>query len=239
MYPSWPLQLLVSLNNFLFTNFAFYLKHCAHIFFPASDQVQKDICTILKLRNPQIICTGFDRPNLEILVKSKTKEPWDDIGLILRSKLLAEASCIIYCLTRKHTDVICDELKFRGLKCGAYHAGKTPNQRKEVFDKFIRDEINIIVATVAFGMGIDKSDVRCVIHYGSPADMDSYYQEIGRAGRDGVQSKCILFHSAGDFEVHRHLRMNSRMSDAQIRRAEDRAQIMKDFLHTKQCRRYN
>lgn len=199
--------------------------------------MQKDICTNLRLRNPQIICTGFDRPNLEILVRRKTKEPWDDMGLILRSKFLAEASCIIYCLTRKLTDSICDVLKAHGLRCGAYHAGKTPNQRKEVFDKFIRDEINVIVATVAFGMGIDKSDVRCVIHYGCPADMDSYYQEIGRAGRDGVQSKCILFYSDGDFEVHRHFRMVSNLSDKEIRRAEDRSKLMSDFIYTKQCRR--
>lgn len=191
----------------------------------------------MKLRNPQIICTGFDRPNLEILVRPKKKEPWDDIGHILRSKLLVQASCIIYCLTRKQTDSLYEELKARGLKCGAYHAGKTPNQRKEVFDKFIRDEINVIVATVAFGMGIDKSDVRCVLHYGTPPDMDSYYQEIGRAGRDGVQSKCILFHSAGDFEVHRHLRMKSNLSAAQIQRAEDRAKVMNDFIYTRQCRR--
>lgn len=189
------------------------------------------------MRNPQIICTGFDRPNLEILVKRKSKEPWDDLGHILRSKLLAEASCIVYCLTRKITDSICDDLKIRGLKCGAYHAGKTPNQRKEVFDKFIRDELNIIVATVAFGMGIDKSDVRCVIHYGSPADMDGYYQEIGRAGRDGVQSKCILFYAEADFEVHRHLRIKSQLSSAQMKRAEDRSQVMNDFIFTKQCRR--
>ncbi|XP_037041683.1 Werner syndrome ATP-dependent helicase-like isoform X1 [Bradysia coprophila] len=203
----------------------------------ATDQVQKDICSILKLRNPQVISTGFDRPNLEILVRPKTKDAWNDIKYILRSKLLAEASCIIYCLTRKYTDSICDDLKREGIKCGAYHAGKTMNQRKEIFDKFVKDEINVIVATVAFGMGIDKSDVRCVIHYGTPADMDSYYQEIGRAGRDGVQSKCILFHSPGDFEVHRHLRMVSNLSDAQVRRAEDRATVMKDFIYTKQCRR--
>lgn len=191
----------------------------------------------MKLRNPQIICTGFDRPNLEIVVRRKTKEPWDDIQLILRSKLLVNASCIIYCLTRKATDSICEELQGHGLKCGAYHAGKTQKQRKEVFDKFIRDEINIIVATVAFGMGIDKSDVRCVIHYGAPPDMDSYYQEIGRAGRDGVQSKCVLFYSEVDFETHRHLRINSRLSDVEMRKSESRAKIMSDFIYTKECRR--
>lgn len=199
--------------------------------------MQQDICKNLKLRNPLIICTGFDRPNLEIMVRRKTNDPWNDIELILRSKLLANASCIIYCLTRKTTDSICDELNRHGLKCGAYHAGKTQKQRKEVFDKFIRDEINVIVATVAFGMGIDKSDVRCVIHYGTPADIDSYYQEIGRAGRDGVPSKCILFYSDADFEVHRHLRMNSRMSDQAMRNAENRAKVMSDFVHTKSCRR--
>ncbi|KAJ6647210.1 Werner syndrome ATP-dependent helicase like [Pseudolycoriella hygida] len=203
----------------------------------ASDRVQQDICTILKLKNPQIICTGFDRPNLEILVRRKTKDPWDDIGLLLRSKFLVGVSCIVYCLTRKATDNIYEILNSRGIKCGSYHAGKTQHQRKEIFDKFIRDEINVIVATVAFGMGIDKSDVRCVIHYGTPADMDGYYQEIGRAGRDGVPSKCILFYSDGDFEMHRHFRMNSRMSNKEMKRAEDRATVMKDFIYTKQCRR--
>lgn len=199
--------------------------------------MQQDICTNLGLRNPQIICTGFDRPNLEISVRRKSKDAWDDIGLILRSKHLAESSCIVYCLTRKVTDSVCDVLKSRRIKCGAYHAGKTTNQRREVFDKFIRDEINVIVATVAFGMGIDKSDVRCVIHYGCPEDMDSYYQEIGRAGRDGLQSKCILFYSEGDFEVHRYLRMASSMSDNEMRKAEDRLKLMTDFIYTKKCRR--
>lgn len=203
----------------------------------ATERVQQDICNILQLRNPQIVNTGFDRSNLEISVRRKSNNPWNDMGHILRSKLLAEASCIVYCLTRKTTDDICDELKIRGIKCGAYHAGKTQNQRKDIFDQFIRDELNVIVATVAFGMGIDKSDVRCVIHYGAPADMDGYYQEIGRAGRDGVQSKCILFHSEADFEVHRHLRLKSKLSDAQMRRAEERSKVMSDFIYTKQCRR--
>lgn len=206
-------------------------------YFSATDRVREDVCTALNLKNPQIICTGVDRPNLEIIVKRKTNDIWDDIGPILLSEAFIEASCIVYCLTRKLTDKVCHELMSRGLRCGVYHAGKTQNQRKVVFDKFIRDEINVVVATVAFGMGIDKSNVRCVLHYGVPADIDSYYQEIGRAGRDGLQSKCILFYSEMDWEIHRHLRKKSKLSDVQMRRAVERSNVMTKFIFTTQCRR--
>ncbi|XP_055371257.1 bifunctional 3'-5' exonuclease/ATP-dependent helicase WRN-like isoform X2 [Condylostylus longicornis] len=167
----------------------------------ATEKVRTDICTILKLKNPQMVCTGFDRPNLEFNVARKSSiGVWKDIERLIKS--VQTGSIIIYCLTRKKTEQLSEIIQSNGVKCKPYHAGLSLKERKRVHEDFVHDEIRVIVATVAFGMGIDKPDIRVVIHYGISKDMESYYQEVGRAGRDGLHSKCYAFFSDQDWKLH-------------------------------------
>lgn len=140
----------------------------------ATETVQTDICKALKMNNPALRLSTFDRPNLCFEVYPKTSV-LDDIQKCLRD---IDGSVIIYTLTKKEAENICEILKFNKINCGAYHAGMALTKRKEIHEKFTRDELKIIVATVAFGMGIDKPDVRVVIHYGASKDLESYYQEV-------------------------------------------------------------
>jgi ATP-dependent DNA helicase RecQ len=161
----------------------------------ATERVRDDIVEQLKLRRPAVLIGRFDRPNLTYRIVPRSD---------LRAQILevlgrhAGEAAIIYCISRADTERIADFLKQRGLRAACYHAGMSSDDRRRAQDAFIREEIDVVVATVAFGMGIDRSDVRCVIHAAMPKSIEHYQQEAGRAGRDGLAAECVLFHSPAD-----------------------------------------
>ncbi|KAM4708899.1 bifunctional 3'-5' exonuclease/ATP-dependent helicase WRN [Discoglossus pictus] len=175
----------------------------------ASPSIRDDIARSLGLRNPQVTCTSFDRPNLFLEVGRKTSNIFNDLQPFLiktkGSRWEFEGATIIYCPSRKSSELVTAELTKLGIACGTYHAGMGIQARREVHHRFMRDELQCVVATVAFGMGINKADIRKVIHYGSPKEMESYYQEIGRAGRDGLPSSCHVLWAHSDMNFNRHM----------------------------------
>jgi len=207
----------------------------------ATENVREDIICTLGLVNPYTLVTGFNRENLFFQVdKPKNKDQYV-LDYVNKNP---DDSGIIYCATRKNVDNLYELLRTQGISVAKYHAGMGAAQRKQMQDEFVFDYTRIVVATNAFGMGIDKSNVRFVIHYNMPQSMENYYQEAGRAGRDGLDSKCILLFSAQDIVINRFLLERKDMSELDMGAVEtvrerdlQRLQIMERYCYTTDCLR--
>jgi bloom syndrome protein len=173
----------------------------------ATPKVSLSINHILKLNEPRLFKNSFYRNNLNIIIRTKIseKDTFETIIELLNSTY-KDKSGIIYCYSRKNCEKVNEILNNVGIKSDFYHAGMTKKNRESIQAKWLNDEVHIIVATIAFGMGIDKPNVRFVFHFNLPTSVEGYYQEIGRAGRDGRQSDCILFHSTQDLVVYKQIK---------------------------------
>ena len=198
----------------------------------ATEPVIQDICKLLTITPDHVVKTGFERKNLSFyLVKGKDKLSYIFSFLKEHSK----ESGIIYTATRKQADTLYEQLQKRGYSAARYHAGLSEAERQQSQTAFIRDEVSVMVATNAFGMGIDKSNVRYVIHYAMPMNIESYYQEAGRAGRDGEQSDCILLFSPQDIQLQKFLIEQSMMEDDAKQLEYMKLQAMTNYCHTQGC----
>ena len=209
----------------------------------ATERVKNDIVASLGLNNPVTMVTGFDRPNLFFRVVTRKGGSQKDNSIINYVKKHEDESGIIYCATKKNVDKLYTLLNEQGISAGRYHAGLSNDERKQNQEDFTYDRIRVMVATNAFGMGIDKSNVRYVLHYNMPQSLEYYYQEAGRAGRDGEEAECVLFFSKQDIMINKFLLQNKASagdvaSDMQKTANDQRKlQQMINYCETDKCLR--
>ena len=200
----------------------------------ATKAVENDIKTLLGLDHANVYVTGFDRPNLSFSVV-RTPKCMDYVVDYVRRH--SHENGIIYCSTRKDVERVYDNLTRAGIQTGYYHAGLSDEMRKDMQNKYAFDQLQVMVATNAFGMGIDKSNVRYVLHYQMPRNMESYYQEAGRAGRDGAPAECILLYSGQDVRVHKYLIEQGHLEPQREQVELRKLQSMIDYCFCSTCLR--
>ena len=198
----------------------------------ATERVRVDIVKQLKLRDPRSYVASFNRPNLTYRVVPKTA-PYEQLLEFIRSR--SNDSGIVYCASRKSADSLARNLSEDGVSAKPYHAGLTSAERTKNQEAFLRDDVHVVTATIAFGMGINKPNVRFVVHYDLPKNLESYYQETGRAGRDGLPSECVLLFSASDVAKQLHFIVEKSESEARIARAQLQQTV--HYAETRECRR--
>lgn len=199
-----------------------------------ADKVTRtDIINQLNLKEPQVFVSSFDRPNLSLTIRRGLNKKEKTAAIVHFIQSRRNQSGIIYCMSRNSTESMAESLLSYGVRATYYHAGMAPVLREKAQDDFINDRVHVVCATVAFGMGIDKSNVRWVIHYNMPGSIENYYQEIGRAGRDGIKSDTLLFYSLGDLIILRRFAEESGQKDVNLQKLNR----MRRYCEADICRR--